>query len=241
MKFVIRYNLGRRDANALFVALTAAQTGRGPPVWLELIHIHLDESLVNRLSRAFRGTDNLLSISIDDCSIESKHLSTLLGSIRGKSLRHFCINKVVLLPRDLVATLRLIGAHPDLEALTLSNCKLGAVGMAALFEVTQAMDKLRVINLAGNAIGDAGARIFRDALPNHRALTSILLNHNEIGEEGGEAIVEAIRWARKDAGCKVMVFGLYGNKFSPAACQKIRQLHPHGDSFLDVDVTALVE
>jgi hypothetical protein len=74
------------------------------------------------------------------------------------------------------------------KGLTAGDCKVIAHLMAAKF-----MPVLTILGLAGNEIGDEGAKAIAEALKVNPVLTELNLWNNSIGPEGAKAIAEALK------------------------------------------------
>ncbi len=81
--------------------------------------------------------------------------------------------------------------HSALTALNLSFSDISDQGAAALAEGLS-FAKLVTLDLAGNAIGDAGAQSLASVVKSHPTLASLDLHRNRIGPLGAQAMGVAL-------------------------------------------------
>jgi Ran GTPase-activating protein (RanGAP) involved in mRNA processing and transport len=104
-----------------------------------------------------------------------------------------------------------------LRTLGLASNKLDSDAAATLAQAITNCNSLRVLDLADNEVGDAGAEALSDAAV-ESGLVELLLPRNEISDVGARAIFFA---AQKNAKVR---YGCQGNVFSMVMRRRFRQL-----------------
>lgn len=83
-----------------------------------------------------------------------------------------------------------------LECLYLNRCRITAEGAVTLAESLKTNKALKTLDLRDNNIGDAGAIALAEAIKHNQSLEKIFLNGNHISDIGAIALAQAIRLNR---------------------------------------------
>ncbi|XP_031623299.1 ran GTPase-activating protein isoform X2 [Contarinia nasturtii] len=109
--------------------------------------------------------------------------------------------------------------NPNMKSLNLNDNTITAKGAEALRDALICMQNLEEINFGDCLLKTKGAIILGEALRDeHLALETLILDHNEIGPNGGYSIAEAM--ANKD---QLQTLNLNGNQFGEVAREEIRE------------------
>jgi Ran GTPase-activating protein (RanGAP) involved in mRNA processing and transport len=92
-----------------------------------------------------------------------------------------------------VAAVLAAGAAPKLEKLYLAGNSIGDEGARALAGALPSATALKVLNLESNSIGDEGARALVEALPSAMVLERLCLLFNKIGNERARTLAGALQ------------------------------------------------
>ena len=98
-------------------------------------------------------------------------------------------------PAGAEALARAFGSLPRLDEWAAYSNRVGPAGAVAIarrMRVPGAFTKLRVLDLGGNGVGDAGCVAIAEAIVDHPAMEELHLDHNDVGEEGALALAGAM-------------------------------------------------
>jgi hypothetical protein len=102
--------------------------------------------------------------------------------------------------------------HPQLQELVLCQCQLGDHGVAMLASIMRGRQQQRLclLDVSSNGIGDEGMHKLADMLADDNSLRRLVLRRNGIGSEGVRALVAA--FATNYVLISVEMAGCPGNK-----------------------------
>ena len=114
-------------------------------------------------------------------------------------------------PAGAEALARAFGSLPRLDEWAAYSNRVGPAGAVAIarqMRVPGAFTKLRVLDLGGNGVGDAGCVAIAEAIVDHPAMEELHLDHNDVGVEGALALAGAMEATARDP----FGFGLGGGE-----------------------------
>lgn len=90
-----------------------------------------------------------------------------------------------------------------LVSLVLENCEIEAEGVAALAEALKTDTTVFALNLDSNSAGDLGTVALAEAAASPGSkIESLSLAHNEIGEAGGQALLQLVKYISPPCRCR---------------------------------------
>ena len=241
---------GSSFANALAVALPSlslsclklGDTGIGPrgakallPVISRDENMDLRELYLGGCRLGFFGTKTIaavglplglevLDLSNNDIGDDAAwQMTTSLSCLN--RLKSLDLSSNVGFGDDAVAEIgRLLPSLQNLSSLNLSNNKgLGDAGVEVLAESLASTPALRVLNLSYTKVGDAGASALGRVLAAESChLVKLLLGNCEIGEEGGNDLMDAL-----DENKSLVALDLSGNGISVSRMSILDMLLKH--------------
>ncbi|XP_055357873.1 F-actin-uncapping protein LRRC16A-like isoform X2 [Paramacrobiotus metropolitanus] len=138
------------------------------------------------------------SLDLSECNLDHEFSVAVLAIARNSHLRelnlarNFQNVKPKNLPQLLNALVHLIHDEDSkLQSLSLSECRLKS-GAGLVLSALGSNQYLKTIDICGNQIGDAGARIFAKALQVNAKLETIILDNNSITHTGYQDLAWAL-------------------------------------------------
>ena len=142
----------------------------------------------------FMNNHNLTSIRITECDFgeeDSRLLALALGSSKNKSLQNVSLEYNNISDEGMVEIITALSMHPHLQQLDLDENRLRKNGCVALATLLRCSAKeLRKLFISHNEINDEGIEALVPALMNCNELTKIYLanNHTQLQPEDGKVL-----------------------------------------------------
>lgn len=136
---------------------------------VSLSHYGLGARAVQPLAESLAINQHIVALDLGDNGLGAEGVQAVLGA---------------LAPKD---------AAPKLRSLSLRQNQAGEDGATALGEMLSlGSHRLVSIDFGSNSIGDKGATYVADGLARNDALTTLVLDHNDIEAEGAAKLAQAL-------------------------------------------------
>jgi len=175
--------------------------------------------LATALASVLPSLRSLQCLFLNNTSIGPRGTKTLLSTI-AKHQREMNLRELHLAGCRVgffgAKAVQAIGLPPSLEVLNLGNNAITNDGVWQLSSVVASLEKLRVLNLSSNQLGDDSAsELARTCLPalSRSLITLDLSGNKDIGDNGAEVLAESLRRSSDTVAlCKlILTYNSIGN------------------------------
>ncbi|XP_057682896.1 ran GTPase-activating protein 1b [Corythoichthys intestinalis] len=154
----------------------------------------LENEGASALARAFQLMGSLEEVHMPQNGINHSGVTALAAAMRhNKDLRVLNLNDNTFTKRGTLAMAQALGHLRNVQVINFGDCLVrceGAIALAAVLR--EGLPILKELNLSFGEITDAAALVVAQALKDKPLLEKVDLNGNWLGEEGCEALREAM-------------------------------------------------
>lgn len=154
------------------------------------------ENAIQLFRLLYEHCKHLVYIDVSDNNLEDESMEAVPPLLTDRSLEVLVLSNNHLTSCGVVELNKGVEKNSSLTELALGGNELGNMGVLALAQTALSHPSLSVLDLRNNHIGDYGAVCLAYEMENRQTTSALLqlnLANNDIGDEGLEAISEALR------------------------------------------------
>lgn len=161
-------------------------------LYMESMQIHIDEAKL--ISKFIRKDECLIEeLELNEADIDIEALDEIMAALcKADNLRRLSLAKNEL-TSSICDHLRILPQQlHKFQSMCLSHCLMGEEGLESLCSGFYGDISLKYLDLSWNYIQPSGMQHILSMLRENKSLEKLYIQHNYLGEQGAEKMVEAL-------------------------------------------------